>query len=73
MFGVAGSDRDRHLDQMKNLAKNYCLLDHHLQLRPDLISRMTQEENARLAQRENAENPGPVDETIPDYSKVSIF
>lgn len=63
-----GPERDRHIEQMTSLAKNYCLLDHHLQIRPNIIANMAAEEAANLAQRENAE--GPVEDTIPDYAKI---
>ncbi|XP_034253400.1 E3 SUMO-protein ligase MMS21-like [Thrips palmi] len=65
-----GPGRDQHLQQITNLVKNYCLLDHHLQARPNVIASMSANEAARLAQRENAENPGPVEDTIPDYSQI---
>lgn len=69
-FGFAGPDRDQYLEQMKSLVQNYCVLDQHLQIRPNLIAGLGAEEAARLAQLENAENPTTLEETIPDYSAV---
>ncbi|KAE8750382.1 hypothetical protein FOCC_FOCC002941 [Frankliniella occidentalis] len=50
-----GNERDTHLKNLEGLVQNYCLLDYHLDIRPGLVARMSQDENKKIAQKENSE------------------
>lgn len=71
-----GDERASHLKNLEGLVKNHCLLDYHLQTRPEIITRMNHEESAKIAQQENAtetDASAPEQSVTTDYAKVRLY